>query len=148
MADGETVTVPGTPAGVRQALDALESLARARRLPDALRRRLLTALDEVLSNIVRHSGEEPVSVVELRVSPPGPTFEVAVSDGRSPFNPLQLAVPDTSSGLDERRPGGLGIMLVRALADDVRYERRGGRNHLTMTWWVPSEQEEISDAGQ
>jgi anti-sigma regulatory factor (Ser/Thr protein kinase) len=31
---------------------------------------------------------------------------------------------------EERPIGGLGIHIVRALADQARYRREGGRNHL------------------
>jgi serine/threonine-protein kinase RsbW len=133
MSAAETLTVPGTPAGVRQALDAIEAWAGRSAASDALRRRMLTALDEILSNVVRHghgAGRPMVISAWHRAD----RVEVEVADGNSPFDPLSLPAPETGGSLEERRPGGLGIMLVRALSDDVRYERRAGRNHLIVTW--------------
>jgi anti-sigma regulatory factor (Ser/Thr protein kinase) len=119
---------------VRRALDAVEAFSARGGVADAVRRRALTALDDVLSNIVRHGGEAvpPDIVVTASAGPQG--FEIDVADSAEPFNPLLAPQPDTTLPLDARRPGGLGIVLVRALSDEVRYERREGRNHLTMIW--------------
>jgi anti-sigma regulatory factor (Ser/Thr protein kinase) len=79
-------------------------------------------------------------------------LSLEVTDRGAAFDPLQAAAPDTSAGLDDRRPGGLGIMLVRTLMDAVRYERRGAHNHLTMIWRLrpdddpaPAEKETTND---
>ena len=39
---------------------------------------------------------------------------------------------DTTTGMESRRMGGLGIHLVRTMMDDVRYERIDGHNRLVM----------------
>ncbi len=113
-----------------------------------MRRRILTALDEVLSNVIRHGREDGPGTIVITASPGPDRVDVDVADGNPPFNPLSLPAPDTSSALDERRPGGLGIMLVRALSDDVRYERRDGRNHVTMTWRLAPGGDEHPNADQ
>jgi serine/threonine-protein kinase RsbW len=59
---------------------------------------------------------------------------IEIVDQAEAFNPLLAPPPDTSSPLDERKPGGLGIALVRQLMDDTRYERRNDRNYFTMRW--------------
>ena len=41
--------------------------------------------------------------------------------------------PDVEAGAEERKAGGLGIFLVRQLAREVKYERRNGKNVLTVT---------------
>jgi sigma-B regulation protein RsbU (phosphoserine phosphatase) len=53
-----------------------------------------------------------------------------VSDSAGEYNPLARADPDLTLPLEQRRPGGLGVFLVKQLADEVSYERREGRNHL------------------
>ena len=59
------------------------------------------------------------------------TVEIA-DDGR-PFNPLEdTPTADTTSPMDERPIGGLGVHLVRTLMSDVRYRRENDRNRLTM----------------
>jgi serine/threonine-protein kinase RsbW len=132
----QTLAVEGTPAGVRKAVDALQAWSDRERLSDAARRRLLTALDEILSNVVRHGLGNRPGVIEVTVSHKGAVLQAEVADPAPPFNPLLAPPPDTSSPLEERQPGGLGIALVRALTDELAYERRDDRNRLTMTWRV------------
>ncbi|HUF48751.1 MAG TPA: ATP-binding protein [Vicinamibacterales bacterium] len=134
MSESERIEVDATTAGVRQALDAVEAFSTRGGVDDGVRRRVLTALDDVLSNIVRHGGDAvPADIVILASSGPE-GFVLDVSDSATAFNPLLAPQPDTTLPLDRRRPGGLGIVLVRGLSDDVRYDRREGRNHVTMTW--------------
>ncbi len=49
------------------------------------------------------------------------------------FDPLSVPEADTSSDVDERQIGGLGIFLVKQLMDGVDYRREGDENILTMT---------------
>ena len=51
-------------------------------------------------------------------------------DGRD-FNPLAAPPLDLDQPLEERTIGGLGVHLVRSLAERVKYQRAGGRNILT-----------------
>jgi anti-sigma regulatory factor (Ser/Thr protein kinase) len=132
----ETLAVQGTVTGVRDAVDALEAWSDRERLSDAARRRMLTALDEILSNVVRHAVRDETAIIEMVLSRDGNLVQVEVVDSAGPFNPLLVPPPDTTSPLESREPGGLGIALVRALTDEVRYERREDRNRLTMMWRV------------
>ncbi len=46
--------------------------------------------------------------------------------------------PDLNRPLEERPVGGLGIHLVRQLAEDCRYDRVDGRNRVTVTLREPA----------
>jgi len=128
------VSVPGTVDGIHEALDALEAWCDACGLASSRRRRVMTALDEVMANVVRHALGGRAGSIDVTFARDRQALVVEVADDAAPFDPLSLPAPNTTAPLDARRPGGLGLMLVRALADDVRYERRADRNHLTLTW--------------
>ena len=128
----QRVTVTASTEGVRQTLNEFEQFGRAHALPDDLRRRFLVALDEVLSNVARHGGS-PEGLVQVDFKLAGDRLFVTVEDEAPPFNPLDVPPADTSSPLEQRKAGGVGIELVRALLESVRYEHTGGRNRLTMT---------------
>ncbi len=49
-----------------------------------------------------------------------------------PFNPLAIEKPDTELALEKRKIGGLGIHLVRHMMSKVSYQRRVGKNVITM----------------
>jgi anti-sigma regulatory factor (Ser/Thr protein kinase) len=136
---GETrrLSVPATDAGIKAALDALESLWAAQGVSRAVTWPVEVSLDEVLANVVRHGlagrGESAQVELELQLEPGDPPrCEVRIKDDGPPFDPLAAAAPDTSLGIDERPIGGLGIELVKRLMDEVHYERKGGWNSLRL----------------
>jgi serine/threonine-protein kinase RsbW len=126
------VTAAASADGVRQALDEFEQFSQAQGLSDDLRRRFLVALDEVLSNVTRHSRTTD-GLVQVDFTLAGDRLTVTVEDDAPLFNPLDAPPADTSSPLEQRRAGGVGIELVRSLLESVRYEHTGSRNRLTMT---------------
>jgi anti-sigma regulatory factor (Ser/Thr protein kinase) len=132
MSARDTVTVPATMAGVRQAADIASAWTERLVLPLEVRRRVLTTLDEVLSNIVHHGVRGRPGVIQMTLAYEASVLEVELTDDADPFNPLLVPAPDVGAAIEDRAPGGLGIALVRALADDVRYERRADRNIVTM----------------
>jgi anti-sigma regulatory factor (Ser/Thr protein kinase) len=53
-------------------------------------------------------------------------------DQGEPFDPMAQTPPDLDVPLEERPIGGLGLTLVRALADEARYAREGPVNVLRL----------------
>ena len=112
----------------------LQAFAAQHQLPEAVVRDLHLALDEIVSNVVRHgcaAGRACHLAVDLAVQ--GDEVEVHVRDDADPFDPLQRLDPDPSLPLADRPIGGLGIYLVKQLMTEMRYSRDGGMNHLTLT---------------
>jgi len=138
MGEALSVTVPGSLDGLAEAVRAADAFSRKAGVPDEVRRKLLTALDEILANVVHHGLAGSSGTIEVTLRRDGPGVVLGVSDPAGPFNPLLAPLPDTSAPLEGRRLGGLGIALVRALSDEVAYERKDGRNHLTLTWRLGS----------
>lgn len=125
-----SLLVPGSEEGLRSVRASFEAFAAARGLTPASTWPFQVALDEVISNIVRHGNAGAPIQVSLRLA--GDALEVEVSDEAEPFNPLDAPLPDTAAPLEGRKVGGLGITLVRHLMDGVVYERTAGRNRLVL----------------
>ena len=53
-------------------------------------------------------------------------------DGGLPFNPLEQPSPDISLPMEQRRIGGLGLLIVIKKMDSVAYEYADGENVLTV----------------
>ena len=53
-------------------------------------------------------------------------------DGGVPFDPLAADDADTSPEAIMEREGGLGILLVKKMMDDVSYAYEDGKNTLTI----------------
>ena len=54
-----------------------------------------------------------------------------VDDGKA-YDPLTHTDPNTTLPASKRPIGGLGIMMVKKMSDSVTYERKDGRNCLTV----------------
>jgi anti-sigma regulatory factor (Ser/Thr protein kinase) len=92
------------------------------------------ALEEVLSNVIRHGYEDSARheiAVCLRAGDGGLDLQF-VDDGRE-FDPTPVPAVDVHAPLEERQVGGLGIHLLRTMAREIRYQRTGGKNHLQVS---------------
>jgi serine/threonine-protein kinase RsbW len=88
-------------------------------------------LDELLTNVATHNTiEAPVSV-SVTVLPDRVTAEVV--DGGAMFDPRVARHPDVSVGVEQRPVGGLGLLLVHRVTEDLAYERAGDRNRTTFS---------------
>ncbi len=139
MAAVTSVSVPGTTAGVGRAAAAFDEFCRSQGVPGEARWRFQVALDEILSNIVRHGLRGQDGAIALSFAFDGDAVTVGVVDGGPAFDPRQAPAPDTTSPLEARRPGGLGVRFAESLVGELAYERRDGENHLTLTWRVTNQ---------
>ena len=90
-------------------------------------------LDDAVSNPINYGFDEGTEhVIEVRMALVDRRLRVEVIDDGVAFDPLQKEDADITLGLDERKIGGLGILLVKELMDEVRYAREGIYNHLIM----------------
>ncbi len=111
---------------------ALARWAERVRLPEALRHHLLLIHDELASNVVHHAAGATRLAVTVEADTGRGRLRYRIFDDGPPFDPLRRETPETDSALADRRPGGLGILLVRELSQAADYLRRGGRNRTTV----------------
>ena len=107
-------------------------LARAAATPAAVYAGSL-ALEELFDNVVRHAwsdgGAHEIRFA-ARLAPEQFVLRLAY-DGKE-FDPTAVQAPDLHLPLEERPVGGLGIHLVRTLADRLEYRRVGAENQVTV----------------
>jgi anti-sigma regulatory factor (Ser/Thr protein kinase) len=126
-------TIPSRLEAIASLADEIESWAEANGVQQKLINSVNLMLDEVISNIVKYGYKhQPTGQIELRVELVGKTIEAIVRDYGPPFNLLEASDPDVSRSLDARAPGGLGIYLIRQLADEIVYRRDGQANEVTL----------------
>jgi len=91
-------------------------------------------LNELVTNVIHYAYEDR-GKHEIRISLEwnGDELRATVEDDGRAFNPLEKETPATPRSLEAAGVGGWGIPIIRALADDLSYERRDGRNQFTIT---------------
>jgi anti-sigma regulatory factor (Ser/Thr protein kinase) len=95
--------------------------------------RLDLILEEILVNVFNYAyaeAESGTATVEYRVEGPAALL-VRVRDGGTAYNPLDRPDPDLTLDIESRPIGGLGVYLVRTLANSVEYRREDGENVLS-----------------
>ena len=97
------------------------------------------AVEEIVANAILH-GQRELGAHEISV-----TMRVeqgwviiTVEDDGVPFNPLDVPPADINAALENRRIGGLGMHLVRAVIPSLSYSREGDRNRLVMKKPIPA----------
>ena len=89
------------------------------------------AIDEVVSNCVKYGYDDSAEhYIEIELLIAGERLSIAITDDGHFFNPLEHPEPDMSLPVEERPIGGLGIHLLRKMADHIEYERTSERNRL------------------
>lgn len=85
--------------------------------------------EELLTNIERAARGRRMHV-EVTCSLTARHIALVFRDDGAPFDPLARDAPELGEDAGSRSVGGLGIHIVRELADDIRYTRVGHENVL------------------
>jgi serine/threonine-protein kinase RsbW len=116
------LTIPARAEYITLCRLALTGIGRLRALPDELLADLKLALTEAASNSVRHAyAGEDVGVVEISYELHPDRLVIEVTDDGGGFDPAQA-----KGQPDELSEGGLGIAIIRAIADAVEIGAQPG----------------------
>ena len=133
MPDALTLSLPNALDGIGAASDAATVWLEARHVPTGAVFLVNLAIEELVTNCVKYAYDDTNEhTIDVELSVVDRQLAIVVIDDGHAFNPLAASAPDLSLSLEQRRIGGLGIHLLRELADEMRYERRGGTNRVTL----------------
>lgn len=111
----------------------LESFSEGHDLPPAVIARLNLILEELATNVMHYGfrgGEEDRIEIDLQRQPSSILFRFR--DNGAPYNPLEAPAAAVDAPLEDRVPGGLGLHLVREIADAITYRFADGWNELDL----------------
>ncbi len=80
---------------------------------------LIQAVDEAATNVIMYGYCGGPGTLELEAGRSGEEVLVTLRDQAPPFDPTTVPPPDLCCPLDERRTGGLGVYLMRAMTDGL-----------------------------
>lgn len=108
------------------ARDLVSSVARRLGFTEEGCGQIALAVDEALCNVIRHGydrrrdGPIWVNLWPVPDSEGGPGIRIVIEDEARQVDPSLIRSRD----LDQVRPGGLGVHIIREVMDEVSYEKR------------------------
>ena len=122
--------VPDERARLPEVLAAIESRLHAAGIGETRVHDAQLILEELVCNVMDHGAAAGVDTLRIAMTIDDGRVSFDIRDNGAAYDPLAHPPPDLDAGLDDRPIGGLGIHLVRELAQDARYHRDDGWNHV------------------
>lgn len=90
-------------------------------------------LEETVANVIMYGAAKDDRLeIAVELERNGGTVVARIEDTGRQFDPTQVPPPSVATSLEEAKVGDFGIHLVRNFATGMHYERRDGRNRLTL----------------
>jgi anti-sigma regulatory factor (Ser/Thr protein kinase) len=129
MESGVKLSMPSDPRYLGVVRGAIERFANLVGFDEEDCRWITLAVHEAITNVIRHAyhnrHDQPV---EIRCTERDNGIEVLLVDHGTGVKHEQLAGRD----LNDLRPGGLGLHMIREIMNEVRYAPLEGRNELLL----------------
>jgi serine/threonine-protein kinase RsbW len=94
---------------------------------------LVQAVDEAATNVILHGYRGAPGWLDVAAERVDDTIVITLEDEAPTMDPTLYPEPDLSIPLERRKPGGMGIHLMRMATDRLEHAPRpGGGNILTM----------------
>ena len=122
-----TLTVPSHPKYLYVVRSALYPLVLESGFPKKEAQRIVLAVDEACSNIIRHAySGDPTKTITMTVEDEAERFVVRLRDFGRKVERSEIVPRD----LKDVRPGGLGTHFINKAFDSVSYDTDGGPGTL------------------
>ena len=131
MASHDTTVAPDL-AAIPPLIEWVEQRCQEAGIGSALIFKMMLAIEEAATNVVSYGFAEvpPPHRIRVRLDIDEARCAAELIDNGRPFDPSAAPPPDVAGPLEEREPGGLGIHLLRTMADRIEYRRENGENRL------------------
>jgi anti-sigma regulatory factor (Ser/Thr protein kinase) len=120
-------------AELRPMSEWFRALARATGFPPERALDFELCLNELMANTIQHGRGAAEQQIRIELELDARSIRATVEDEGRPFDPAAAEARPERESLEMIRTGGWGIPIVRAFANEFRYERRDGRNRVTIT---------------
>ena len=95
--------------------------------------KIQVAMEEMVTNVIFYAYPEGTSAdITLTAESDGKELTFVLSDTGKPFDPTAKEDADLDVNPMDREQGGMGILIVKNIMNEVSYERLGDVNQLTM----------------
>jgi serine/threonine-protein kinase RsbW len=125
----DRLVIGNTVAEMAEVIEFVEKFGAAHGIPQAAVNDLNVCLDELLNNTISYGYDDqaPHSIaVDLTLA--ADLLIADIEDDGKPFDPRQGTPKPSSGPIQSRAVGGLGLLFVKTLMDEVGYTRMGQNN--------------------
>src|SRR5262245_16863373 len=133
-----SLRIPNDVQGLCSALATLDEFMERHRVDGQTAFTVRLAAEEIVTNVIKYAYADTARheiELGLRLAKGRAVLRV-VDDGRA-FDPLAAPAPDLTLPVEEKPIGGVGIHLVRTMAE-LEYTRADGKNVLSATVRIES----------
>ena len=129
----QSITLKNDVRQIGQLNEFTRSATQALQLNHEMAHQIKLAVEEAVVNIMEYAyPANTEGTVEIKAEADASQLRFILIDSGAEFDPTEASKADTTLSLDERPIGGLGIFLVRNMLDSINYERKEGKNILTL----------------
>ena len=128
------IRLPARIKNLERLIEFVSSFANEQGVTQKRRSEIELATDEAFVNIVQYAyPDNPTGMVDVSCEMDEENrFIITLSDTGIPFNPLSLPKPALDDPITTREIGGLGVLFIKKMVDEVKYRREDGKNILTL----------------
>lgn len=133
--------VPGERARVEDLNTSLEAVLKRHGIDPGVRGDVRLIVEELASNAIVHGAVDRQHVgqheLSVNIDIEGDLLTLDFRDEGAPFDPLSAEPPDLDVDIMDRPIGGLGLYLIRQIAEETHYRRVDDANLLRVTLRIP-----------
>ncbi len=112
----------------------LHDACREWNINDNLTNKLDMCAEEIFANVAFYAYPEKNGIIDVTLDKSGNNIVFEFKDSGIAYNPLEKPDPDITLPPEERPLGGLGIFMVKSMADNIYYKRENDKNILTLVF--------------
>jgi anti-sigma regulatory factor (Ser/Thr protein kinase) len=128
-----SITIPSTSGHLAEVRAFVRDTTAAFGAAPSVTADLVQAVDEAVCNVVLHAYRDARGEIEVAAALRDGRIEIRILDRGPRFDPTTAAEPDLSVPPERRKPGGMGIHLMRSGTDAVQHRARPeGGNELLL----------------
>ncbi len=130
-----------------QVLEIITDAARIAGMDEKSVWKLETSLDEACTNIVNYGYKDRSDgKLWFNWNKTNNQFVITIQDAGLEFDQSEPTAPDLDCDICKRQIGGLGRFIMSQFLDGMKYERKDGKNCLTMIKNLDAIQEPVKQA--
>lgn len=132
-----SITIPCAKSNLQQVRNFIIDILKAENLSDLEVHSMVLAVDEVCANIIIHSSNcSPDQTMEVIMEVMDDRIVYEIIDNGVGFDIRQYPEPDINEIIKTKRKGGVGLMLVKRIMDEIDFYKRKENSIVKLTKYL------------